>query len=704
MKSWLVRSMVVLPVFGIGLGALLAGCGGGGGGSTATGTMTLQVNWPSRERYVPPYANSVVISFNTASGLVKGTINRQQTNQGYLGQQKLLKVPVGTHTALVTAYTELDGVGTIVADALVSVTINANADTIVNVSADLNSVIDQLIIDGQPLEVLVGEPTQIVGRAVNSAGDTLLLPPGALKWSVISGNQVGTISSTGVFKATRIGTATLKLAEPGAGKEVTAPVSAVLPAGTGRIEIEVNWPDRSRYVPPYAESVVAKMTLPGNMVISTTINRVGNEASVGEGQFDMNIPIGTYPVNIQAKTQTNGQGTTVAEANLLIEVVDGELRTINVSADLQSVIQQIVIDGQPISVGVDDTVQLTGSAKDSNGNTILLPPGALVWSIVSGSEFASITPQGQITGIAAGVARVRLAENGAGIFAEADVTIVPQVPYPLIYISNKDAAGIGGDRDVYSAQTTTSDGSSSTRLTVQYKVDSATLSPDGTKVTFTGVKDSNFGEVYIMNFDGTGLTRLTSDSFRDADPHISPDGTKIVFASFRNNAWRIFVMNSNGTGQQQLTNETNSSDEFPRWSPDGTKILFQRSVSSGRSDVWVMNADGSGQTNLTPGTPDWSDEEGSWSPDGTKIAFVSTRAGTSQVFTMNTDGSNVSQVTSDNLEKATPVFTPDGVRLIYAAVTQAKWQIYKILTNGSGLTRIVRGTTDDQSPSQRYVP
>ena len=168
------------------------------------------------------------------------------------------------------------------------------------------------------------------------------------------------------------------------------------------------------------------------------------------------------------------------------------------------------------------------------------------------------------------------------------------------------------------------------------------LPSPGTKIAFESSRDGQF-EIYKMNSDGGGQTRLTTNAASDTEADWSPDGTKIAFTSLRDGNEEIYVMNSNGSGQTNLSN--NAAFDFgPSWSPNGTKIAFS-SQRDGNNEIYVMNSDGSGQTNLSNNAA--SDNAASWSPDGTKIAFSSQRDGNDEIYVMNSDGKRQTRITNN---------------------------------------------------------
>jgi Tol biopolymer transport system component len=200
-------------------------------------------------------------------------------------------------------------------------------------------------------------------------------------------------------------------------------------------------------------------------------------------------------------------------------------------------------------------------------------------------------------------------------------------------------------------------------------------------------------QIYRMDPDGGGPTRLTNNASHDFQPSLSPNGKKIAFARWQDLNWEIYTMNVDGTGQTRLTTNANY-DTAPSWSPDGTKIAFTRGPATGdsriNSEIFTMNADGSGQVNRTNTIR--HEFHPSWSPDGTKIVFD---RGVSiccdfDLYTMNPDGSAQSFLAENGYD---PAWSPDGSTIAFTGREDGgDANIYTIRSNGSGRTNLTNYT------------
>jgi 6-phosphogluconolactonase (cycloisomerase 2 family) len=251
-----------------------------------------------------------------------------------------------------------------------------------------------------------------------------------------------------------------------------------------------------------------------------------------------------------------------------------------------------------------------------------------------------------------------------------------------------------GNNEIYIMN---ADGTGQTRLTNNPTADDyPSFSPDGSKIIFASNRDGNW-EIYIMNIDGSGQTRLTNTPEFDEYPCFSPDGTKIAFTSTHGANYEIYIMNADGTGKTRLTNNP-ASDNCPSFSPDGTKIAFMSTRDiGGNTEIYVMNADGTGQTRLTNNPA--SDEYPSFSPDGTKIAFMSTRNGTYNIYIMNADGTGQTRLTNNPARDEYPSFSPDGTKIVFASYRDGNYEIYIMKVDGSGQTRLTNNPASDYDPS-----
>jgi TolB protein len=169
---------------------------------------------------------------------------------------------------------------------------------------------------------------------------------------------------------------------------------------------------------------------------------------------------------------------------------------------------------------------------------------------------------------------------------------------------------------------------------------------------------------------------------------------KIAFSSIRDGNYEIYVMNAGGSGQTNLTNNP-AIDQTSGWSPDGTKLAFTSNRDGGQ-DIYAMNADGSGVVRLTflagnQLTP-------AWSPDGTKIAFTSDGDGNNEIYVMNANGTGITRLTFDPALDWNPSWSPDGAKIVFRSDRAGNYEIYVMNANGSNQTNLTNNPNHDNNP------
>jgi len=179
-------------------------------------------------------------------------------------------------------------------------------------------------------------------------------------------------------------------------------------------------------------------------------------------------------------------------------------------------------------------------------------------------------------------------------------------------------------------------------------------------------------------------------------PILPPAGNgKIVFQSDRTGNYDLFVMDADGANQVNLTNEP-SFDYYGAWSPDGTKIAFS-SDRDGNIEIYVMNADGSNPLRLTTDPAD--DLVPRWSPDGTKLAFYSNRDGNYEIYVMGADGSNQTRLTNTPADENDPAWSPDGRKIVFTSFRDGNSEIYLMDADGSNQTNLTNRSGPDTGPA-----
>ena len=229
-------------------------------------------------------------------------------------------------------------------------------------------------------------------------------------------------------------------------------------------------------------------------------------------------------------------------------------------------------------------------------------------------------------------------------------------------------------------------------------------SPDGSRIAFTSSRGDSL-DILVMRADGSGVRRLTGGSeWNDASPAWSPDGSRIAFASDRDtndsdpdtfDAFEIYVMNADGSGVTRLTHNSEWDDGFPAWSPDGSRIAFASDRADGSNyQIHVMRADGSGVTRLTGGRQGWEATAPVWSPDGSRIAFSSDRDDDLDIYAMNADGTGVTRLTRDPAEDFWATWSPDGSRIAFTSNRDGNFEIYAMNADGTGVRRLTTTTAE----------
>mgnify|MGYP001080111949 CR=1 FL=1 len=227
------------------------------------------------------------------------------------------------------------------------------------------------------------------------------------------------------------------------------------------------------------------------------------------------------------------------------------------------------------------------------------------------------------------------------------------------------------------------------------------------KIAFSRQEGANDWDIWIMNVDGSGQTKLLDSPVKDSDPHFRYDGEKIVFGRFTAGAppsEDIYVMNSDGTGVTCLTSDLANDASEPKFSWDGTKIVFTVSVGINNHDVYVMNADGSSKTALITGSD--NDVWPSFSPDGQHIVFMrfigSPDNKKSKICRYSISTGTVTNLTDGSDLDEMPVYSPDGAYVIFKRGTTTL-EIYCIRLSDLTLVNLTQSPSENEdAPMYSY--
>jgi Tol biopolymer transport system component len=235
----------------------------------------------------------------------------------------------------------------------------------------------------------------------------------------------------------------------------------------------------------------------------------------------------------------------------------------------------------------------------------------------------------------------------------------------------------------------------------------ATYPGDDGRLAFGQTDATGNVDVYTVLPNGHQLTRLTTDSAFDSCPAYSADGRWIAFCSNRTGHYEIWAMDRRG-GHEHAITSLGGRALFPDWSPDGRHIVFGGVQGADHNpEIWVVDAATGGNltalTSCAGAAPGCFNQYPAYSPDGTRIAWIHADARDAggnlvneQVWVMNADGSGKTQLTSDaQPHDQLPDWSPDGTRIAYAQGALGSGRIFTMRADGSDRTQLTFGPGDD---------
>ncbi len=206
----------------------------------------------------------------------------------------------------------------------------------------------------------------------------------------------------------------------------------------------------------------------------------------------------------------------------------------------------------------------------------------------------------------------------------------------------------------------------------------------------------NTEDIFLCDYDGRGLLRLTAMGILNVTPDVSPKGDKIAFTSILKDRQELFLLDRQGH-RTKLYGQGEGLNSNPRFSHDGKTIAFCSS-RSGNPDVWTIGVDGK---NLTRLSFSWAiDTAPTWSPNDQQIAFTSDRSGSAQIYLMDRDGANARRISPEGSGRCDqPAWSPRGDKIAYPTSKDGRFNIAVYDLNTNQVTLLTETAGDNEAPA-----
>jgi len=301
----------------------------------------------------------------------------------------------------------------------------------------------------------------------------------------------------------------------------------------------------------------------------------------------------------------------------------------------------------------------------------------------------------------AGASSVLVAFSMVGVVGAPSATAAyPGLNERIAYVSIRAGGPPEGQSEIFTIEP---DGTRKRRLTDNEVNDFApAYSPDGTRIAFELEVGGLDGELFVMETDGTHVWRLTNNDCDDRGPTWAPSGGRLAYSSDCEDPgirhiWKIRLSDGDA---EQLTDHDFLQDVLPAWSMMG-EIAFQR-ADGGELHIWRIDADGSGEVQLTSGPV--IDQNPSWSADGRFIAFdrLTDRF---QIWRMRRGGGDAVNLSDHAASDSDPAWAPNNRRIAFSRRAPGPTSIFVMLADGgAGVEVTADGRTNFHPDWQPMSP
>lgn len=223
-----------------------------------------------------------------------------------------------------------------------------------------------------------------------------------------------------------------------------------------------------------------------------------------------------------------------------------------------------------------------------------------------------------------------------------------------------------------------------------------------TKLAFVG-KAGGSKEIYLSDFDGYNVRKITGDRSLALSPRLSPQGERLLFSSYKDGGPKLYLLNL-ATGALEVISQREGLNIGASWAPDGKRIALTMTIK-GDPDIFTIDPSGKMLERLTD---HWGiDVSPVFSPDGKRVAFVSNRAGSPQIYALYlSKGKKEERLTFEGNYNTSPSWSSLD-RIAFTSMNEGYFQIFTMNHDGSQLRQLTTGTANNEdpcwSPDGRYI-